>query len=87
MPVMDGWQFRVEQKQDPLLAQIPVIAMSASMTSQARAIDAAAFAPKPLRVDELRQTIERVVSRMRAARIEHTDRLAALGTADRRRGA
>ncbi|MFL5304368.1 MAG: sensor histidine kinase [Polyangia bacterium] len=80
MPVMDGWQFRVEQKRDPLLAQIPVIAMSASTTSQARAIDAAAFASKPLRVDELRQTIERVVSRVRASRIEHTDRLAALGT-------
>ncbi len=80
MPVMDGWQFRVEQKRDPLLAQIPVIAMSANMTSQAQAIDAAAFAPKPLRVDELRQTIDRVISDVRATRDERRDGLASLGT-------
>src|SRR5258706_12954853 len=29
MPVMDGWQFRVEQKQDPALATIPILALSA----------------------------------------------------------
>lgn len=80
MPVMDGWRFRVEQKREPHLADIPVIAMSTKATSQAKAIDAAAFAAKPLRFDELSQTIERVVSAARSARMEHTDRLAALGT-------
>ncbi len=80
MPVMDGWRFRVEQKRDPTLAHIPVIAMSASNTAQAEAIDAAAFASKPLKFDELLDTIERVVSVAEAARVEHTDRLAALGT-------
>src|SRR5262249_8198798 len=31
MPRMDGWQFRLEQRRDPALADIPVIAMSASL--------------------------------------------------------
>ena len=30
MPVMNGWQFRAKQLQDPALAEIPVIVMSAS---------------------------------------------------------
>jgi CheY-like chemotaxis protein len=29
MPVMDGWQFRVEQLKDPRLARIPVVILSA----------------------------------------------------------
>ncbi|HKU38169.1 MAG TPA: response regulator, partial [Polyangiales bacterium] len=47
LPVMDGWQFRVEQKRTPALASIPVIALSASATSQAAAIDADRFLAKP----------------------------------------
>ncbi len=30
MPVMNGWQFRAEQLEDPALARIPVVVMSAS---------------------------------------------------------
>src|SRR6267378_1868193 len=40
MPVMDGWQFRVEQRKDPVLATIPVVALSADGTPKAAAIDA-----------------------------------------------
>jgi len=29
MPVMDGWQFRIEQLKDPKLAGIPVVILSA----------------------------------------------------------
>ena len=29
MPVMNGWEFRAEQRQDPELADIPVIVLSA----------------------------------------------------------
>src|SRR5262245_26972140 len=29
MPVMDGWQVRVKQRGNPLIADIPIIAMSA----------------------------------------------------------
>src|SRR5713226_6627597 len=32
MPVKDGWQFRIEQKKDPTIASIPVLAMSADDT-------------------------------------------------------
>jgi CheY-like chemotaxis protein len=28
MPMMDGWQFRHEQQQDPVLADIPVVMMT-----------------------------------------------------------
>src|ERR1700682_362753 len=40
MPVMDGWEFRIEQRKDPALATIPVVALSADGTPKAAAIDA-----------------------------------------------
>lgn len=49
MPVMSGQEFRAEQAQDPSLASIPVVAISAS----ASGADATAFLPKPFGVDEL----------------------------------
>src|SRR5262245_25567569 len=39
MPVMDGWEFRVAQKQNDALQSIPVIALSANTSAEARAID------------------------------------------------
>src|SRR5687767_11546587 len=30
MPVMDGWSFRAEQRNDPSISQIPVIVITAS---------------------------------------------------------
>ncbi|HEX5658385.1 MAG TPA: response regulator [Polyangiales bacterium] len=47
-PEMDGWEFRLEQKRDPRLAAIPVIAVSADTSPRAAAIDAQAFLAKPL---------------------------------------
>ena len=61
MPVMDGWQFRIQQKNDPLLAQIPVIAISADASSKAAAIDAAAYLNKPFDHSSLMGAIERVL--------------------------
>ena len=52
MPVMDGWQFRREQKQDPTVADIPIIVVSASPEPQ-EDIEAAAFLAKPCEVDDL----------------------------------
>jgi signal transduction histidine kinase len=61
MPVMDGWQFRIQQKNDPALAQIPVIAISADASSKAAAIDAAAYINKPFDHAKLMATIDRVL--------------------------
>ena len=62
MPVMDGWGFRAEQQKDPELAPIPVIVFTAygSARDVAGQLQAAGFAKKPLRLQELLSTIERV---------------------------
>jgi CheY-like chemotaxis protein len=61
MPVMTGWEFRIEQRRDPALAEIPVVVISAVASSAERinALDAAAYFRKPLDVDALLQTIAR----------------------------
>ncbi len=51
MPVLDGEQFRRQQKRDPDLASIPVIVVSA--TSQAATVDAVCHVRKPFEVEEL----------------------------------
>ncbi len=55
MPVMDGWEFREHQKNDPDLAAIPVIATTASE----RWVDAQALLPKPIDRDALLRMLER----------------------------
>jgi CheY-like chemotaxis protein len=53
MPVMDGPTFRNEQRQDPRLAAIPIILMTADSFSvqKQREIGAVALLKKPLDVD------------------------------------
>jgi two-component system cell cycle sensor histidine kinase/response regulator CckA len=84
MPVMDGWQFRVAQKEDPELANIPVLALSADSTAKAAAIDAEAYLKKPVDYDTLIDTIDRLLvaseHRELQARLAQTDRLTSLGT-------
>jgi CheY-like chemotaxis protein len=55
MPVMDGQAFREAQVQDPKLAHIPVVVISAyrDVESRAEELKAAAFIKKPPKVDEL----------------------------------
>lgn len=50
MPVMNGWVFRAEQRQDPALRAIPVVLISviADLPQQAVALRAAAFLRKPI---------------------------------------
>src|SRR5262245_21777945 len=40
LPRMNGWEFRVAQRQDPSLADIPVVALSADGTPHAAAVAA-----------------------------------------------
>jgi CheY-like chemotaxis protein len=62
MPVVNGWVFRQVQRQDPALASIPVVVMSAvdDLSSYDGDLAAAAYLRKPVDVDELLGTIERI---------------------------
>jgi signal transduction histidine kinase len=84
MPTMDGWQFRVEQRHDPAIADTPIVAISASQSPAARAIDADLYLQKPLDAQQLLDAIEDVLRtqerRLAPARIAQTERMAALGT-------
>jgi CheY-like chemotaxis protein len=59
MPVMNGWQFRAEQQQDPALAQIPVIVISAdaSVKQKSEALSAAGYLKKPIELESLLRLI------------------------------
>ncbi len=61
MPVMDGWQFRVEQQRDPQLAPIPVVILSAVYNARERAslLGAVDYMQKPVEFDKLIETAER----------------------------
>jgi CheY-like chemotaxis protein len=61
MPVMDGWQFRDEQRQDPALAAIPVVVVSAdgSVPQKAATLGATDYLQKPVDVDQLVNTVQR----------------------------
>ena len=61
MPNLDGWAFRVEQRQRRSVAGVPVIAISANGSAAARAIDAAAYLPKPLSFETLRTEMIRAI--------------------------
>jgi CheY-like chemotaxis protein len=58
MPVMDGWQFRREQKQDPAIANIPLIVITAT-GKRPVLIDADELVMKPLDLGRLFEAIER----------------------------
>jgi CheY-like chemotaxis protein len=65
MPVMDGWAFRAVQRQDPELAHIPVVVLSATreVQLQARPLDVAAVFAKPFDLDELLTVIGELLGR------------------------
>jgi signal transduction histidine kinase len=77
MPVKDGWQFRLEQRRDPAISSIPVLAMSADDTAKAAAIDADLYIRKPFEGTALLRGIRRIIETKRLA---HLDRMASLGT-------
>ena len=60
MPNLDGWGFRVAQKQVPDIAGIPVVALTAyALTEDEREqLDAAAILRKPVALEELMRAVE-----------------------------
>ncbi|MGV3721494.1 MAG: response regulator [Actinomycetota bacterium] len=65
MPAMNGWVFRIEQRKDPALAQIPVIVLSGAHDPAAAAdfLDAPDSLSKPIDVDALLHLIRKHCSR------------------------
>jgi len=59
MPVMSGWEFRLEQKCRPEVAGIPVIVMTAYSST----VDADRFLSKPFDVDELVEAVHQLAAR------------------------
>jgi CheY-like chemotaxis protein len=80
MPVMDGWEFRVEQRADPALRHIPIIAMSADMSAKARATATDAYLRKPLDFGELVGRIRTVVDQAAEQRAAVVDTAAVFAT-------
>jgi CheY-like chemotaxis protein len=62
MPVMDGWEFWAEKQEDPAIASIPVVVLTADTGSRQRVTELgiAAFIAKPIELPLLLQTIERL---------------------------
>lgn len=84
MPVMDGWQFIVAVQQDPVLAAIPIVAISADGSAHARATRVSAYLQKPFTETELLATIQPFLTRPGQRREDNrkrvSDRLALLQT-------
>jgi CheY-like chemotaxis protein len=56
MPVMNGWEFREEQKRDPTIAGVPVVVVSAVSRAS---IDASEVIAKPFSIDDVLAAVER----------------------------
>jgi CheY-like chemotaxis protein len=61
MPVMNGWQFREEQRQDPDLASIPVVVISAgaNLSEQVVPLGIQDYIRKPIQLGQLLATVQR----------------------------
>jgi two-component system chemotaxis response regulator CheY len=61
MPVMNGWDFRRQQKRRAALADIPVVLMSAGaqIAFAVEDLDAAGYVTKPVEIDDLIEKVER----------------------------
>lgn len=59
MPVMDGFQFRAEQRRDAVLAPIPVVAITAAGPTTVQRIHVNEVLPKPFGLDAVRGAIDR----------------------------
>ena len=64
MPVMNGWQFRDEQRRDPDLSEIPVVVLSASdrLAEKMGPLGVTDYVRKPIELGQLLRMIERYFS-------------------------
>jgi CheY-like chemotaxis protein len=60
MPVMDGFEFRREQRKDPRLANIPVVVLSALASVRGDELEPSAALDKPVDVFEVADLVRRV---------------------------
>jgi CheY-like chemotaxis protein len=60
MPVMDAWEFRNAQQQDPTIGQIPVVLISATdeVSYEVEPLAAVGFIRKPIDFNHLLATVE-----------------------------
>ncbi len=65
MPVMDGWEFAQRMRQQPAVAQIPIIVLSAdrNVGAKARDIGAVGHLPKPFELNDLLEMVHRSLFR------------------------
>jgi len=61
MPVMNGWQFRERQLEDTVLAEIPLVVITADGNAaiKAKELSADDYLQKPLRPEKLLATVAR----------------------------
>ena len=57
MPIMDGWEFRRQQKSDPRWSNIPVVVITAAGNHGAGSIAAECVLPKPLHLDQVLEAL------------------------------
>jgi CheY-like chemotaxis protein len=60
MPIMDGWAFRVEQRRDPGLANIPIVVLSGMDADGIHEMGAAASFHKPVSFTEIVGVVRRL---------------------------
>ena len=62
MPVMNGWDFRARQLEEPDLTAIPVVLLSGAgdVARHALALKTAGYLIKPLRLDSLLRVVSRL---------------------------
>jgi CheY-like chemotaxis protein len=53
MPVMNGWELRAALRNDPELAEVPVVAVSAIPAEHIERLEGMEFLPKPIDIDRL----------------------------------
>lgn len=65
MPVMNGWEFRRRMLADRELAELPVVLLSgaADVHEQAATLNASEVVTKPIQLDRLYRTLERICSK------------------------